>query len=171
MLKKIVLFILTISIIIYSYNFYIERQKQKEIVQQFMDTVSEVFVPFLENTTFSIDNDIYYLVVEGMNYTGDYSSTGLSVGIDYEIYKNEIQEDHLLTNEYRGMPSFVIDAYRYDTDSEYELRDPNTRSYLSHLFDSFTSFFYDYHFDLHNVEPWTQRSGSGTWDDDDAEYD
>ncbi|MCD8510533.1 MAG: hypothetical protein LRY73_12115 [Bacillus sp. (in: Bacteria)] len=153
--------------VIYGYNFYSERQKQKEIFHELMDSIEDTFVPFVESVSFTVnDMGTYVLALNSMDFTGDYASTSGVIVMELDVYEEKVEERYKL--DYYPTPKLFIDVARMDTNSEYELS-PTHISQLSKLMDAFTVFLYDYHFEKNNVHYWEEQSSTSTINEDDVE--
>lgn len=169
MIKKITVFVLAMIVIIYGYNSYTEREKQRVIVDNMYDKINAEFGPLVENTTFLVGDTTYYFMISSQEFLGDPSSLGASVRLDVAVYENEIAEENLISDE-RFFNFLSIDLIRESTYSEYQLT-PSHKSYYSSLFDMFTNFYYDIHYELNNPEFWVDKRGGGEWDESDAVLD
>ncbi|MCT8138379.1 hypothetical protein H1D32_11825 [Anaerobacillus sp. CMMVII] len=169
MLKKIVLIsILAIFISFQMYQTYLERQKQAAIIDKLANEIEALFDPIINNTSFTINDDHYFLKTDTVEFHGDPKDQNGIVLISYHIYENE---DQLLANDHLPAPLITVYVGRPNKDSEYSLNRHEKSSYILQLYESFTAYFYDYHYLLHNEKNWSEKGSDSSWNEEEGVID
>ncbi|ADU29081.1 hypothetical protein [Evansella cellulosilytica] len=171
MLKKVIAVIVIVALIVIGVQAYLENERQRDMINTIQADVLESFKPLIENTGFVVNDDMYYSIIDSVEFLGETNSTISTVQIHYNFYKNELSEDGLLiTDHQQSSTRLSVDVERDTSDDHYTLA-PSHQSYAYTLYENFISALYDYHYIQNNEETWAEKGSSSTYNEDDIEID
>lgn len=173
MKKKVFIVIVILALIVTAYHLK-EKQEKKEQIESADNQLWELFEPTIKNTTFTIEEDKYIIVMdnaklnssiengERINYFKELEGDTI---VEFSVYKNEVKDENLIGSSWYG-PHVKRDSL----ESEFYI-DNSEKSNILLLLPRFNDVYFDYIYSLNTKEEFDEKSGYASYDDGDIEYD
>ncbi|WP_432662063.1 DUF4652 domain-containing protein [Wukongibacter baidiensis] len=172
MKKKI--FIIIIILALMGSAHYINQKEEKKVkIKEIDNQIQELFKPTIQNTTFTIDNDKYIIIIDSARFNVNeedyFKRLDGEAAIDFSVYKNEIKDENLIGSSWYSSSirrDLLESQFFIDNDGMY-----SNVSNIGLLFSAFNDVYYDYIYSLNNETDYTESSAHGSFDEENIEFD